>query len=179
LARWLRTYNTGPQPQPVYLGYFGNGSQRIEGIEASELPPPPGRELPLTPGLYCISATQLVAVYEEAGGRWNRQYEGLYQTLRASLQAVAAGQTPRRENGAPLTPAEITALRTAHDYLRYVRLLAYLRHRQPDDHVGHSILIFLLTQDELDRASGGPPVELDDKPWKLFQLKHGSQRRPQ
>jgi len=178
LARWLQAYNAGPQREPVYLCYFGNGWPPYEGIEAIALPPPPndGLEHPFVPGLYCISATQLVAVNEEASGRWNQQYEKLYQTLRAALAGLASGQTPVRENGQPVSPAEIVALRSTYEYFKYVRLLAYLRHRQPDDHIGHSILIFHLTQDDIDRAVAGPPVELDEKPWKLFQLKHSQQQ---
>lgn len=178
LARWLQTYNAGPERWPVYLSYFGNGWPPYEGIEAVALPSPPndGLEHPLVPGLYCISATQLTAVNEEASGRWNQQYEQLYQASRAAMAAIASGQTPVRENGAPVSQAEIVAIRSTYEYMKFVRLLAYLRHRQPDDNIGHSILIFLLKQEEIDHALAGPPVELDEKPWKLFQLKHSQQQ---
>lgn len=40
---------------------------------------------------------------------------------------------------------------------RFSRLCAYLRTRTPDDHVGHSILIFRLTDDEARAALAGGP----------------------
>jgi hypothetical protein len=43
--------------------------------------------------------------------------------------------------------------------LRFARLTAYLRQREPDDHVGHSILIYRLTEEDLTEAlEGDPPL---------------------
>jgi hypothetical protein len=44
--------------------------------------------------------------------------------------------------------------------LRFARLCAYLRHRDPIANVGNSILIFYLSQRELDQALYGPPADL-------------------
>ena len=46
------------------------------------------------------------------------------------------------------------------DQLRTSRLFAFLRQRHPDDHVGYSILIFRLSDEDVQRALNGPPPEL-------------------
>jgi hypothetical protein len=43
---------------------------------------------------------------------------------------------------------------------RFARLCAYLRQREPDDTVGYSILIYRLTDDDVQRALLGAPGEL-------------------
>jgi hypothetical protein len=108
----------------------------------------------LEPGLYCISASGLQAVFEDAPGHWNKVYEERYQARR---QMLAAGDL--------LNSDELAAAKSAYEYGQYLRLVAYLRHRRPDAHVGYSILIFRLTAEDIDAALNGPPVELDEEPW--------------
>jgi hypothetical protein len=45
--------------------------------------------------------------------------------------------------------------------LCFKRLCVYLRHREPDDHVGYSILIYRLSDQEIQSALFGPPKELE------------------
>jgi 4-amino-4-deoxy-L-arabinose transferase-like glycosyltransferase len=160
LAQWLRQHNAGDAKLPVYLAYFGNGRPTYYGIEAVNLPPAEDirHELPLRAGLYCISATRLQAVYESAGGRWNRAYEEKYQARRRQIDSCPAAERARA--------------RSCYEYAKYLRLLAYLRHRPADANVGYSILIFRLNADEIEAALNGPPAELDDKPWLPGSLKH-------
>ena len=77
-------------------------------------------------------------------------------------------QTPEL---AAISAEETDAARAAYHYGQYLRLLAYLRHRQPDDHVGYSILIFRLTAEEIDHALNDTPAELDDEPWIPSRVK--------
>ena len=44
--------------------------------------------------------------------------------------------------------------------LQVARLCAYLRHQAPMAQVGYSIFVFDLSNEELNRALYGPPVEL-------------------
>jgi hypothetical protein len=81
------------------------------------------------------------------------------------FERIAQGHSPLGDDGQPLTTEHLAAAKAAYEYGQYLRLLAYLRHRQPDDNVGYSILIFRLTADEIDQAVSGPPVELDEAPW--------------
>ena len=43
--------------------------------------------------------------------------------------------------------------------LRFARLCAYLRQREPDDHVGHSMLIYRLSKEQIAEALEGAPPE--------------------
>jgi hypothetical protein len=45
--------------------------------------------------------------------------------------------------------------------LRFGRLCAFLRQREPDDDIGYSILIYDLTAKDIQDALFGPPVWLD------------------
>ena len=51
-----------------------------------------------------------------------------------------------------------------YELLRFSRLTSYLRHREPDDQVGYSILIYRLTDAEITSALEGPPLEMLPKP---------------
>jgi transcription initiation factor IIE alpha subunit len=46
--------------------------------------------------------------------------------------------------------------------LRESRLFSYLREREPDDQVGYSILIYRLTDQEVQAALHGPLEELEE-----------------
>jgi len=174
LATWLHKHNTGDDKLPVYLAYFGNGRPAVYGIDAVPLSrrEPIDQILPLRPGLFCVSATSLQAVYERAGGRWNKAFEERYQKAQQQIEDMARGEIPQGETGREWTAAEQARARTTYEYARYLRLLAYLRHRTPDANVGYSILVFRLTADELDRALNGLPAELDEKPWLPTSLNY-------
>jgi hypothetical protein len=44
-----------------------------------------------------------------------------------------------------------------HDQYRHARLTAWLRTREPDDHVNFSVLVYRVSAEELRRAVDGPP----------------------
>ena len=46
------------------------------------------------------------------------------------------------------------------DALRFARLTAYLRKRNPDDVINGSVLVYKLTDAEISLAVDGPPPEL-------------------
>jgi hypothetical protein len=86
-------------------------------------------------------------------GPWTGAYEARYQSMAGLLERVAAADAAAREElvrqAGSLGPAEFIA---AFEQLRFGRLCAFLRQREPDDEVGHSILIYRLTDDEVGRA---------------------------
>jgi hypothetical protein len=166
LARWLRTARTSSEP--VYLSYFGSGDPAHYGIDARQIYSYQDwrRERPLhalTGGIYCISATMLQSVYTRAPGPWAAPYEAAYQRRRTEIERVSS--RPREE---PLTSDRETPawrrLVNEFEQLRLARLSAYLRRREPDDQIGYSILIFRLTDREVEDALGGPPAELLSRP---------------
>jgi len=146
----------------IYLSYCGNASLRYHGICASVLPgfpfdeaAPPER---LTAGIYCISATTLQQVYLLPTSRWTRALEETYQYYLPDIMQLDA------------TPADAAppAASDRHDLLdrpllrklRFARLCAALRQREPDDDVGHSILIYRVDERELEGALLGPAPEV-------------------
>lgn len=144
LKTWLDRRLAGSPRTRAYLSYFGTGSPAYYGIAAEpiELDERHRRGLsPLGGGVYCVSATDLQAVYAPIRGRWNSRYEDDYRKLRRS--------------GEHLDPEEkLRQLGTA-------RLMAFLREREPDAEIGYSILCYELSQGDINRAFAGPPPEIE------------------
>jgi len=95
---------------------------------------------PLRPGTYVISATLLHTLHGAAAGPWTLSYELAYRGLRPDmrhLEADAAG-------GRLPTPDEAARYRW-YDGLRFARLAAYLRTREPDERVTYSTLVYEVT----------------------------------
>ncbi|HZL99129.1 MAG TPA: hypothetical protein VFD43_02660, partial [Planctomycetota bacterium] len=152
-------------PEEVYLSYFGTGSPDAEGIVARHLPFVPDRirrveSYPLGAGLYCLSATMLQNVYTPQHPPWSAGDEAQWQACRADVERLEAAQAD---------PAAFEALlaerggegwnRRLHDYelLRFARLCAFLRGREPDAQVGYSILLYRLSAEDAAAAVYGPP----------------------
>ncbi|MCC7406775.1 MAG: hypothetical protein IT442_01805 [Phycisphaeraceae bacterium] len=172
LRRYLDAHHPKTESSPpVYLLYFGSGDPSYYGIDAQLLPgawgpaaQPPANPSELTAGLYCISATELQAVYARNPGPWCRPYEAEYQYYRSLWQRSLATGAPSPSD---LAPDQRQAALLIWQKLRATRLCAYLRqHRQrPDAQVGHSILLYNLTEQEIRDALDGPaPEPLPDAP---------------
>jgi hypothetical protein len=168
LKEWLdRQGLQGANHPPVYLSYFGTAFPSHYGIDATALPGFPDRSTPhhpepLTPGVYCFSATMLQGVYYMTPGPWNQRYETDYQSMIYNLKlfdSTAADPTARqallRQTGEAFWVKNFQAF----EHLRTARLAAYLRRREPDDQIGHSILVYRVNDEELARALfGAPPL---------------------
>ncbi len=137
LARWLRARGN----PPVKLAYFGAGDPAALGIRCEMLPSTMvfARPAQLSAGLYAVSVTQLVGLYflPASDGYWEspfrrEYYESLWR---------------RTREGRVLTDLERQNL----DALRQGRLLLALKSRPPDAEIGTSILVFRLSQADLER----------------------------
>jgi hypothetical protein len=151
LRYWLSQHSDQFGTSPLYLAYFGTALPQWYGIEARLLPF--DRSAPklarLEPGTYCISATTLQQVYSHQHGKWTLQYESDYQ--------LALAQSVRETDFASsISPTPNEDLQR----LRFARLCAYLRKREPVAEIGNSILVFQLNQRELDQALYASPIEL-------------------
>jgi hypothetical protein len=163
LAAWLGADPAARGGAPVYLAYFGSSSPASYGVRARALPSyhewsgaADAGGLDLEAGIYCISATMLQSVYTDFPGPWTATRESRYQRARETLEPLlAAGE------GAPAPRDRLRrpAYRV-YDQLRFGRLAAYLRQREPDAHVGYSILIYRLSETQIRAALRGPPAEL-------------------
>lgn len=167
LKRWLARQGLDePGQQGVYLAYFGMGSPDHYGIHAAQMPRPIDRSQVVPPprlrgGVYCVSATVLQTVYlAPTPGPWTPKYENLYQKMELLLK-----EFERTKDDPPLHEQLLrsTGLLTWADVfyfyesVRLAKLCAFLRQREPDDQVGHSILIYRLSDADLQKAFSAKP----------------------
>jgi hypothetical protein len=159
LKRWLEEHNpAGRNRNAVYLEYFGSVDPKCYGVEAEPLDlaeryarklPPPG------PGIYCVSATSLQAVYLPAGGNWTSVHEQSYQAAIAMERRLE--QRDQTEMEKVVGTPELLDLMIRRRQLATARLLAYLRQREPDDQIRYTILVYWLGKEQLMEALYGPP----------------------
>jgi len=172
LRQWLDKNNPG-NTTPVYLAYFGTDSPEQYALKYQALPCYPDWRMHIPfgygAGYYAISATLYESVYTVTFGPWNNQYEQKYQLCLKEMEAYeTAGKNPA-------LLAQLLALHPQKYWdeefgwffqLRFARLTAWLRHHKPEPgaNVGHSILIWRLSLDDLKSALLGPPPEINDDP---------------
>jgi len=214
LSRWLKANkllaagkDKDGGASALYLSYMGTGSPEYYGIRARPLPTFPEIRHdevpgPLTPGVYCISATNLQMVQILPASRWTRKQEELYQRCLGRIRSMQQANTDApdrpwqkgsgtaearilesenrvRPGDRPLMPRAPEEAESSGipDYtvacLRFGRLCAALRQREPDAHAGHSILVYHLSQADIDAALFGPPPELaEDDAETLAEMGH-------
>ncbi len=173
LSRWLQENNyDGDQAQvPVYLSYFGTASPKHYNLSTRMIVFrnfPWARDIvtratSLEPGIYCISATSLQQVYGMFGG-WRQDSEQLYWKLMDVKQEYeTARKTP--ETWSALTKkygsaAQISRLIQVFKEMQFARLCYYLKQREPDHQIGHSILVYFTGPRELWKAIEQPWPEV-------------------
>lgn len=171
LRGWVDEHNPGGR-EPVFLGYFGSDLPAYQGIRATRLPGfRPRRTFErytVKPGYYAISASLLQGVYTAAFGPWNAGYEKLYQETLDNARTFDRLAADPRTRGLLFQSVPSHAWMEdfdVFDNLRFARLCAWLRrHGPPPAHAGYSILIWKLSQAQLEAALLGPPPELADGP---------------
>lgn len=170
LKAWLDRNGLTGGKTPVYFSYFGTGRPESYGIESIRLPGFYDHWRPQRPwhdlggGVYCISATMVQSVFNMFPGPWAAPYEQAFRAGMGTLRSIAAepDATERARQAAAVNGEALYQL----EQLRFARLTAYLRRRQPDDQVGWSILVHRLTDAEVRDALEGPPAELVPQPWQ-------------
>jgi hypothetical protein len=164
LSRWLAEYRkSSPDGKRIYVSYFGTASLDYYHIPGRRLPGffdlrPRADPDPLQGGCYCISATLLQGIGTPIFGPWTGGHEEEYQALRPQVEkflragSVAAQAELVREKGPEYWQKQFAR----YENLRLGRLCRYLRRREPDAQVGYSILIYVLSDDEVRAAVEGP-----------------------
>ena len=166
LQDWLAA-NRRPD-EPVFLSYFGTGEPDLYGIQAVRMPMIHTfrRARPWywpEPGLYAISATMLQHVYMANRGPWTLENERQYQEMRrndANFRALKASPNGHPELMRDISPMQWSEAWNLYEQLRFARLCHYLRARRPAAMIGYSILIFRLSQKEIDAALYGRVSDL-------------------
>lgn len=168
VERWLagRAARPGSKP-PVYFSYFGINDPRRSKIEATLLP---GyyehravEAYGLQPGTYVVSATMLRSVYGWAFGPWRPSLEAAFQELTREMQRLEAHMADRASFERVLESegrANWARKIRIYDHLRFGRLCAWLRTREPTDRITPAMLVYELSAQDLAAALVGPPAEL-------------------
>lgn len=163
VSRWLAAYTAagGVAERRVYFAYYGTGDIARYDIQARLLPQEPEYRpttvYELLPGCYVISATLLQSLGGNVvWGPWRPTLEQHYRTLRRELAPLYAIARARGTGPTAVTPLEEQQIRL-YDELRFVRLCAYLRHRQPRSRITPGVFAFEVTAEDLTAALDGPP----------------------
>jgi hypothetical protein len=168
LKHWVQVRSDQAQ-QRVYLAYFGATSPEYYRINATTLPGfgyvdhrEPAIPEALTGGTYCVSATLLERVCLRFPGKWNRQYEDLYQQLRrdAVYYQRAFGPVALSQINSGTDSEYLNHHFRLYEQLQLARLCSFLRQREPDANIGHSILIYELSDADIQKAIEDSPSEL-------------------
>ena len=171
LKSWLDKNNPGDR-DAFYLSYFGTDNPDYYGIKSTRLPSFPAWQVEgvysLDPGIYAISATLFESFDLKTMGPWNTVYEAAYQECLSNLKIYDQSRDKPDTRAALLNKFPDAFWQRQYrtfKILRFGRVCAWLRHhRQPDDNVGHSILIWRLKQTEINDALYGKPAELEAAP---------------
>lgn len=167
LAHWLKT---NPNHRPLYLSYFGYGDPHLYDINSTRFGDSyfdrHARNVPasISGGTFAISATMLRRVYTPVRGPWTPIFEATYANLQVWVSQFAQGsetEIMQDLDGSPLTDEEVTARMWNYEALQFGRLCHLLEHREPDDSIGYSILIYHLTDEEIQTALYGSLTELN------------------
>jgi hypothetical protein len=170
---WLQAHPADSQSeQRLYFSYYGPASTDYYGIHAQQLPGFPPRfpshsPRPLAAGTYLVSATMLDAAMLFNSGRWNQVYEERWQNLRRNVQiydALSKTAEGRQQLFSFQPEEQWKEMFKTYEDLRFGRLASFLRHREPDDEIGYSILVYRLTDEDITRAIDGEPMELLAEP---------------
>jgi tetratricopeptide (TPR) repeat protein len=102
----------------------------------------------LTGGLYCISATMLQQVGLLPECRWTASLEEAYGDIRRQIKQRQSTDPDEQTPSSALTPGDLNFFVK----FRFARLCEFLRRRRPDDHVGYSILLYHLSDNDLVQA---------------------------
>jgi hypothetical protein len=156
LAAWRAERHARADATPCFLSFFGSALPERSGVDCARLPgffeaPPALRASALAPGDYVVSATMLPGLYlePELRGAWGARQQQRLDALDALLAGDAARVHPERAR------AEALRLR-----MRFAKLLAALRAREPDARIAWSLLVYRVGADELASALAARPADV-------------------
>ncbi|NOY74340.1 MAG: hypothetical protein GXP32_00925 [Kiritimatiellaeota bacterium] len=136
-----------------YVAYFGSVN-----LTAYRLP---GKRLlcafeqfsydvfPLSAGTYCVSATMLQMDYYPELADWNSELEKLYREYRGKFREFRAELAKKKTLRNKKRLNELFRDYKVFEKLRFAKLADSLRRWKPDGDIGHSILIYKLSEKEL------------------------------
>jgi len=160
------------------------GMQRLGDVVAVTFLRKP-EDLGFHAGTYLVSASMLEPVnfsLQGPWGPWNEHYEATYQELDEAVRPLENPDRKVRMAALRLhRSGEWPVLLERFEEYRFGRLTAYLRHREPDDLINASVLVYRITEGDLEKALRGPAPELgpDARSAEMGKLpKNGSESLP-
>jgi hypothetical protein len=162
LAAWLKTKQQSGDASPVYLTYFGSDSPRARELPvirfADARDDHGARRFPnLTGGWYAISATYYQKLYLQLGAAWTDKLEHEYIELGRYLRvdpATAARYTAEQR-------AQLLAIANRYEVLQFGRLRHFLGDVPPRAVIGASLLLFKLSDADIQVALDAPLAEVN------------------
>jgi hypothetical protein len=162
LRKWLDVNNR--QKENVYFSYFGTGDISYYMRDYRQLPSffeqPKGANdfFEIKWGIYCISATMFQLTYfndglkRQTGLNPSDINENMFLDISSEMKKYFEGKIE-----VPVNSANLLSFKKkyyVYDYLRFAKLCLYLRlhQKEPDAYAGYSILIFRLTDKEIEDA---------------------------
>ncbi len=158
LATWLERKRSRGDTAPVFLTYFGADSPRARQLDVIRFGDewndrgPRDFPAPLRGGWFVIGATHFQRAYLPTRGEWTTQHEATYQDLLRRATEAAANPEPRT----PATQRELVQSLMDLELMQFGRLCHALRDREPLEIVGGSLLVFQLSDAEVQAALYGP-----------------------
>ncbi len=153
LEKWLVEKRERGDNATVHLSYFGADSPRARNLDVvrfGDIISDNGRRVypaPLKGGYYVIGATNFVQVYAATRGPWNLQKERLYDEIRARLRRPES-RNPQTAESRDRVLDDCMDL----ELLQAARIFNYLQGRAPRRIIGGSLLLFYLTEAEVNEA---------------------------
>jgi len=166
LRRWLDA--NVKNGDPVYVSYFGTADMKYYLSNFRMLPCYFDQEgktfepFGLKKGVYCISATMFQFTYfdlafkDKTGLGRSQINENLFSSLSVEIRDYFSGKTSFDNiDKDPKELAKYYEFRRnygIYNYLRFAKLCIYLSQRKPDGYAGYSILIFRLSDKDIEDA---------------------------
>lgn len=182
LDDWLREHNSGTNREIVTLSYFGRSSPKYLGMDARYLLSRGTFKrdaytiAALEPGLYAMSATMLQGMYSPDLRPWTAQHESTYRFLLSEFRRLVA-LAPDQAAMLQLIEEE-GATKWANCINHFIsyraeRLRIRLLNMEPEEVINHTIFIYRLSEEDLQRIVIDPSVGFPDGfPTHEFSRKH-------
>jgi len=159
LKKWIKENNI--PDDKVYISYFGSTVLTSYGLPQRRLlccfEQNSAEIFPLKEGSYCISATMFQMVYYPEFAIWSDEHEKMlldyrqfFRRLHPALGNDALYQKLIKEREPMFW---ITQYRN-YELLRFAKLAYHLRNKRPDHMIGNSILVFNLTNEDIEKIIG-------------------------
>ncbi len=166
LGKWLRKNKLpGETEKNVYISYFGISSIDYYAPGLKKLPSYYGQEddvpFELKGGIYCISATMLPCLYlpelqsPEMIDPTVTSKDELYANLEVEMAQLFAVVNDKEKLEAYMKEKGVRRVINRYrlyQLLRFEKLANFLKERKPVEEIGYSILIYRITDEDVEKA---------------------------